>query len=141
MMLSKKSICVFFALITSCFYASANDLIFKCEFKNHKQIYMHKSDDNVIYSFGKKEDKPEIELIRKRQQLETNFENLSGRYATNTIIIKNGNYSYRLTTSVDRISDFQEPSTSLTVMKGEKDLTALQCIKGSEIGSLIAVDD
>jgi len=140
-MYPKKLACIFLALLMPFFQASANDLIFKCDVKNHKQIILHTKSGDVIYSFGRTGGKPELELSRKKQQIETNFENLSGRYATNSIIIRNGNYSYRLTTSIDRIADIQEPSTSLTVMKNDKDLTTLQCIKGSEVGALIAIDD
>jgi hypothetical protein len=134
-----KYICM--ALLIPCFHASANGLIFKCDVKNNKQINLYKKSDDVIYSFGRLGEKPELELARKKKQIETNFENSSGRYATNSIIIKNANFGYRLTTSIDRIADVQEPSTSLTVMKNDKDLTTLQCIKGSEVGSLIAIDD
>ncbi|CAM3861539.1 hypothetical protein ACLLS5_002436 [Salmonella enterica] len=140
-MFPKKLACIFLALLMPFVQASANDLIFKCDVKNHKQISLHTKSGDVIYSFGRIGEKPEFELSRKKQQIETNFENLSGRYATNSIIIRNGNYSYRLTTSIDRIADIQEPSTSLTVMKNDKDLTTLQCIKGSEVGALIAIDD
>lgn len=140
-MFSKKLTCIYLALLASCFHASANDLIFKCDVKNHKQINLYKKSDDVIYSFGKAGEKPELELSRKKQQIVTNFEASSGRYATNSIIIINGNYGYRLTTSVDRIAEVQDPSTSLTVMKNDKDLTTFQCIKGSEAGALIAIDD
>ncbi|MDF7681759.1 hypothetical protein PT300_14675 [Enterobacteriaceae bacterium ESL0689] len=141
MIFSKKLACIYLILLVSCFHASANDLIFRCDVKNHKQINLYKNSDDIIYSFGKAGKKPELKLSRKKQQIITNFEALSGRYATNSIIIKNGNYGYRLTTSIDRIADIQEPSTSLTVMKNDKDLTTLQCIKGSELGALIAIDD
>lgn len=140
-MFPKKSTCISLALLMPFVQASANDLIFKCDVKNHKQINLHAKSDDIIYSFGRIGEKAEIELPRKKQQVETNFGNLSGRYATNSIIIRNGNYSYRLTTSIDRIANIQEPSTSLTVMKNDKDLTTLQCIKGSEVGALIAIDD
>lgn len=140
-MFPKKSACIFLVLLIPFIQASANDLIFKCDVKNHKQISLYTKYGDVIYSFGRIGGEPELKLFRKKQQFETNFENLSGKYATNSIIIRNGNYSYRLTTSIDRIADIQEPSTSLTVMKNDKDLTTLQCIKGSEVGALIAIDD
>lgn len=135
--------CIFlcFSLTMPVFHVNATDVVFKCETKNHKQIILQKNIDGVTYSFGKIGEKPELELTRKRKQLETNFENLSGRYLTNTIIITNGAYSYWLTTSVDRIADIQEPSTSLTVTKGEQHLASLKCRKGSEVGALIAIDD
>lgn len=128
-------------LTTLSFHASANSLIFKCETKGHKQINLYKISDSIVYTFGKSGSKPEIKLIRKKENLAMNFENLSGRYATNTIEIKNGNYSYRLTTSVDRIASEQEPTTSLTVIKNGNDLTSIQCLKGSEIGALISIED
>lgn len=141
-MFYKKLKFVYLALLFPCFNlnananANANNLIFKCDIKNHKQIVLYKNSDNIIYSFGKSGEKPEIELSRKKQQIVTNFEASSGRYATNSIIINNGNYGYRLTTSIDRIADIQEPTTSLTVMRNDKDLTNFQCIKGSEAGRL-----
>jgi len=82
-----------------------------------------------------------MQLQKKRDEIDTNLENLSGRYATNSIKIKNGNYSYKLTTSVDRIAVQQDPLTTLTVAKSNNDLTTLQCIKGSEEGALISIDN
>lgn len=140
-MFAKNSTCTFLVLLGLSLHASASDLIFKCDVENYKQISLHKKDGNVIYAYGKAGKKPELELSRKKRQLVTNFEALSGRYATNSIIIKNGNYGYRLTTAIDRIADVQEPSTSLTVMKNDKDLTTFRCIKGSEVGALIAIDN
>ncbi|MDR0164404.1 hypothetical protein P7L84_12570 [Enterobacter ludwigii] len=140
-MFPKKLTYICLALLIPFAQARANALIFKCDVKNHKQINLHTKSDDIIYSFGRSGEKPELELRRKKQQIVTDFGNSSGRYSTNSIIIKNGSYSYRLTTSIDRIADIQEPSTSLTVMKNDEDLTTLQCIKGSEVGALIAIDD
>jgi hypothetical protein len=130
-----------FVLTALTFNAHANDLIFKCKFKNDRQVSLYKDADNITYSFGKIESKPDLKLKTKKDQLNINLENLSGRYATNSIEIKNGTYSYKLITSVDRIADEQEPSTSLTAIKDNKNLTTFQCIKGSEEGSLISIDD
>ncbi|GEM_PF-978449 len=129
------------ASIVLIFNAHANDLIFKCKFKNSKQVSLYKKSSSIIYSFGKPNSKPELQLQKKRDEIDTNLENLSGRYATNSIKIKNGNYSYKLTTSVDRIAVQQDPLTTLTVAKSNNDLTTLQCIKGSEEGSLISIDN
>lgn len=123
------------------FNSHANDLIFKCTFKNSKKVSLYETNGNIIYSFGKSNSTPELQLNINRKEIESNFGDLSGRYATNSIKIKNGSYSYKLTTSIDRIADEQEPLTSLTVAKNNNDLTTFQCIKGSEEGSLISIDD
>jgi hypothetical protein len=128
-------------LIMLSFYTNANSLIFKCSTSNNKQITLSRDGTNFIYSFGKTGHSSEIELVRKRNQLIIDFDNVSGRYATNSIEIENDNYSYQLTTSVDRIADEQEPTTSLAVMKNRKYLTTFQCLKGSELGSLINIDN
>ncbi len=130
----------FFLVTTLTFNVHANDLIFKCRFESSKQVSLYKNDNYITYSFGKVGSKPDLELKRKKDQLSLDLEKLSGRYATNSIKIKNGIYSYQLSTSVDRIADEQIPSTSLTVMKNDKNLTTFRCIKDSEEGSLISID-
>lgn len=62
----KKLTCLYFSLLTLGFNANASNLIFKCDTKNHKQINLLKDADNVIYSFGKIGENPEIELTRKK---------------------------------------------------------------------------
>lgn len=141
MQIKKIKFFISLAFTVLAFNSHANDLIFKCTFKNSKQVSLYKTDRNITYSFGKLNSTPELQLNKKREEIESNFENLSGRYATNSIKIKNGSYSYKLTTSVDRVADEQEPLTSLTVAKNNNDLTTFQCIKGSEEGSLISIDD
>ncbi|AFJ47023.1 hypothetical protein [Shimwellia blattae] len=130
-----------FLLVALTFNVSANDIIFRCKFENDKQVSLYKKDNEIIYSFGRAGSKSDLELKRKKDQLSLNFENSSGRYITNSIEIKNGIYDYQLTTSVDRIADEQIPSTSLTVKKNNKTLTTLPCIKNSEEGSLISIND
>lgn len=141
MRIRKQLIYIPLSLIALTFNVHASDMIFKCMFKNHKQVSLYKKSNDITYTFGKPGEKPDLELNRKKDQIETNLGNLSGRYATNSIIIKNGVYGYKLTTSVDRIAEEQEPSTSLTVTKNDNDITTLQCMKGSEEGSLISIDD
>ncbi|HAV1827359.1 TPA: hypothetical protein JG914_000092 [Enterobacter hormaechei subsp. steigerwaltii] len=135
----KQIMLIFMALLA--FNVHASDLIFKCNFKNHKQVSLYKNSNGIIYSFGKIDAKPDLELNQKKSQVDANLGNLSGRFATNSIEIKNGNYGYKLTTSVDRIAEEQVPSTSLTVIKDSNDLTTLQCIKGSEVGTLLSIND
>lgn len=137
----KTAIFLSLTLIALSFNSSANDLIFKCTTKNNKEIKLYKNGNTIQYSFGKIGAKPELELNKRKEELDVNLENLSGRYATNSIEIKNGIYSYRLTTSVDRIANEQDPITSLTVIKNGEGLTSLQCLKGSEIGTIISIND
>lgn len=141
MRLKMTTTAILMALMTLSFSVTANNLIFKCDIKNNKQVRLYKNLTYITYSFGKINTNPDIELKRKKEQLDIKTDNPSGRYLTNSIGINNGIYSYRLTTSVDRIADEQVPITSLTVMKYGKDLTSLGCIKGSEVGALIAIDD
>lgn len=102
---------------------------------------LYKDSNEIEYLFGKIGSAPDIELRREISQLDVDMANLSGRYLTNSIIIKNKAYGYRLTTSVDKIADEQVPKSTLTIMKNGKDLTSFQCIKGSEVGALIAIQD
>jgi len=141
MKMRKFILFISFLLSALSFNTNANSLIFKCKFNNNKQVSLFKEGNDVIYSFEKPDSNPDLKITRKRSQIDTNFGNLSGRYATNTIEIKNGAYSYRLTTSIDRIAKEQEPMTSLTVIKDKNYITSLQCLKGSEKGELISIDD
>lgn len=67
-MFPKKLACIFLALLMPFVQASANDLIFKCDVKNHKQISLHTKSGDVIYSFGRIGEKPEFELSRKNNK-------------------------------------------------------------------------
>ncbi|MFW0697063.1 hypothetical protein [Pantoea sp. R13S299] len=129
------------ALIALTFNVSANEPIFKCKLNKNKQLILYKNTNSITYSFGKIGFKPELELSRKKEQIDIDLENLSGRYATNSIEFTNGKFSYKITTGVDRIANEQKPSTSLTVIENNIELTTLQCIKGSEEGSLLNIND
>lgn len=141
MMLNKKIILASLMIMGLSHSAFADNLIFKCKFKNNKQVMLYKDSNEIEYLFGKIGSAPDIELRREISQLDVDMANLSGRYLTNSIIIKNKAYGYRLTTSVDKIADEQVPKSTLTIMKNGKDLTSFQCIKGSEVGALIAIQD
>lgn len=120
--------------------ANNNNLIFTCSIANNKQILLYKDDNKIIYSFGKTKQKPEIILTREKNELNIKLGDFSGRYASNSIEIKNGSYVYKLATSVDRIAEEQKPHTSLSVLQGNKELTSLPCIEGSEDGSLLNIE-
>jgi hypothetical protein len=126
-------------LHTSVVFSEEN--IFSCTTENHKKVRLYKEEGKIIYSFGKKGKTPEIKLYRKKDDLVINLENTAGRYISSTIVVRNKKYEYQLTTSIDRIADTQEPQTSITVMNDQKYLTSLKCIKGSEVGALINIDN
>lgn len=65
MALKKKYTFISIALIAISFNAASSDLIFKCDIKNNKQVSLYKDFNTVIYSFGKVNSKPDIELKRK----------------------------------------------------------------------------
>lgn len=135
---------IYLLALTSLLHTSvvcSEENIFSCTTENHKKVRLYKEEGKIIYSFGKDEKKPEIILVRKKEDLGVNLENPSGRYLSSTIEIYNKKYTYQIITSVDRIADTQEPKTSLIVMNDKKYLASLNCIKGSEVGSLININN
>ena len=141
MAIAKKYTLIFFTLSFISHFSYASAVFFKCDFKNNKEVVLSRDGNDIYYIFGKKNSSPDIILKEKKERLDINFEDLSGRYLTNSLTIHNYSYSYRLITSVDRIADIQEPETSLTVLKNGEELTSLRCLKGSEVGALISIND
>lgn len=107
--------------------ASASDLIFKCSTENNKSISVYVDGKNITYKFGRKDSKPEIELKRKKEQLNIKQEIPVGTGLNSSIEFKNGIYSYTITESLDRVSEDHEASAWLDVSKNKEIISSIDC--------------
>lgn len=107
--------------------SSASDLIFKCSTENNKSISVYIDGKNITYKFGKKDSKPEIELKRKKEQLNITKEIPVGTGLNSSIEFKNGIYSYTITESLDRVSEDHEASAWLDVSKNKEIISSIDC--------------
>lgn len=120
--------------------ANANDLVFKCTTDNNKQVALYRNGDSIQYIFGKKNSKPELELIRKESDVQIDLEDPEGGGLSNSVEIKNGAYSYQLISNIDKFTEEHESTTSLNIMKGEDVIKTLYCTPNSVYGDLINID-
>ncbi|HFK5807045.1 TPA: hypothetical protein ACG0L8_001951 [Enterobacter bugandensis] len=120
--------------------ANANDLVFKCTTNNNKQVSLYRDGENIKYIFGKKNSKPELEIIRKKSDVKIDLEDPEGGGLSNSVEVKNGAYSYQLISNIDKFSEEHESTTSLNIMKGENVIKTLYCTPNSVYGDLINID-
>jgi len=120
--------------------ANANDLVFKCTTDNNKQVSLYRDGENIKYIFGKKNSKPELEIIRKKSDVQIDLEDPEGGGLSNSVEVKNGVYSYQLISNIDKFSEEHESTTSLNIMKGKNVIKTLYCTPKSVYGDLINID-
>lgn len=120
--------------------ANANDLVFKCTTDNNKQVSLYRDGENIKYIFGKKNSKPELEVIRKKSDVQIDLEDPDGGGLSNSVEVKNGAYSYQLISNIDKFSEGHESTTSLNIIKGEHVIKTLYCTPNSVYGDLINID-
>jgi hypothetical protein len=126
---------VAFSLSTN---VSAHELIFKCSTENNKSVSVYQDGRNLIYTFGKKNSKPEIELTRNKEQLSITQEIPVGTGLNSSIEFKNGIYSYTITESLNRVSEEHEASAWLEVSKNKDVISSMDCY--IDYGSLSDID-
>lgn len=114
--------------------------LFSCKTKSNKAFELHKQDNAILYKFGKINYPPELELKKPSDEVQIVIGNASGSELTNSISFVNGEYSYTLISSVNKIADVQEPTHGILVKKNSNYLTYISCISASVEGSLLDLE-
>lgn len=127
-------------LVTFSINVNANGLVFKCTTDNNKEVTLSRDGGDIKYTFGRKNSKPELELIRKESDVQIDLEDPEGGGLSNSVEIKNGKYSYQLISDIDKFTEEHESTTSLNIMKGEDVIKTLYCTPNSVYGDLINID-
>ena len=66
--------------------------------------------------------------------------NASGSELKNSITFTNGEYTYTVISSINRIADVQEPKHGILIKKNSNYLTYISCISASVKGSLLDLE-
>lgn len=118
--------------------ASEQTVVFQCLTEGNKQINISSNNSVVTYTFGRQGVKPEIKLNRMLEQLDIELEIPVATGLNNSIKFNNGIYSYLLTESVSRLSEEHESSAWLEILKNDKLIKTLDCLRIT--GSIMAFD-
>lgn len=116
-------------------------IIFSCTSTSNKKISISRHHDIITYIYGKAGSPPELELSRPKSSLIISLETPSGRYLSNSVTIKNGEYTYTLYSNIDRVSSNQNPKSGILIKRKDSYLGTVDCIPGSESGSLLDIDE
>lgn len=120
--------------------AEINPPVFRCETEKKKNIEVYRDGDVVTYSFGRSGYPPELKLARTMADVEISIGGISGNELSNFIAFSNGEYTYIVKSTVNRVSEIQDPKHGVLVKKKSKYLTYIACIPGSEQGSLLDLE-
>jgi hypothetical protein len=114
--------------------------LFNCKTKSDKLLELHKQDSTISYKFGKIDLPPELELKKPLGEVEILIGNASGSELTNSISFANGEYTYTVISSVNKVADVQEPKHGIIVKKNSNYLTYISCISASVEASLLDLE-
>jgi len=104
-----------------------NKTLFSCPTIKGKKIEVCDSKKTIDYSFGKAQKKPEIVIKIPREKVSTFQWAGIGRYESYTIDIPNGNVTYNVFWSVDRLSEDHPVEAGVNVLTDQNLLTTVNC--------------
>jgi hypothetical protein len=102
-------------------------LLFSCATDNGKEILLYQTDETIDYSFGDPGTKPELDLKVPRDQASTWQWKGVGRAMTYAVDVPNGNVSYSVFWSVDRLSETKAVEAGVRVHGDRKTLATVYC--------------
>jgi hypothetical protein len=102
-------------------------LLFSCLTDNGKEILLYQTDDTIDYSFGDPGSKPELDIQVPRNQASTWQWKGVGRAMTYAVDVPNGDTSYSVFWSVDRLSPTKEIEAGVRVHRDRKTLATVYC--------------
>lgn len=125
-----------FALFPMAAYADcggAGNTMFHCTFKNGAKAgdLCINGDFIVTYRYGRDSAKPELELSHPADVVFMRPWPGVGRYIWEEATISNGDYSYTLHHSVDRLTEDAASDGGIIVRKGEEEIANLTCDAGT----------
>lgn len=109
--------------------------VFQCANKNQKQVNISLVNGQYIYQFGKLNQKPDIVMMRKPEQLEGRYLNPKGDTDTAQIYemdFRNGNYTYTISSAY--FSSTHE--AQIDVYQNDKLLTTVNCLPNTIVDNL-----
>ncbi|WP_347454065.1 hypothetical protein [Acinetobacter thermotolerans] len=113
--------------------------IFQCTTTNNKVIQVCDTGKNINYSFGKVSQAPELAVSVLRNKVKTYQWEGIGRYENYSVNIPNGNYFYRVFSSIDKIS--QSHSAGVEISKNDDLIATVDCAPSKKIiNNLIGVN-
>lgn len=112
--------------------------IFQCITTNNKVIQVCDVGRNITYSFGKKDQTPELAIAINKDKVTTYQWEGIGRYENYSVNIPNGSNLYRVFHSIDKIS--QSSSAGVEVSNKDNLLATVNCSPSRKIiNNLIGV--
>lgn len=116
--------------------------VFSCatETETERNVEVFKGKNTFTYSFGRRNQTPELRLTRAIGDVRILINDISGNELTSSISFSNGNYTYIVKSTTNRVQDMQEPRYGVLIKKNSKYLSYIACKPGSERGSLLDVE-
>lgn len=111
--------------------------IFSCMPEGKKKVSISQKGDTITYTYGRVGDSPELRISRPKSDLRISLEDTSGRSISSSVSFTSGEYTYTVYSSIDRISDYQDPKSGVLIKRRNSYLSNITCIQGSENGSLL----
>lgn len=113
--------------------------IFQCTTTNNKIIQVCDAGKTINYSFGKPSQTPELAVSVLRNKVKTYQWEGIGRYENYSVNIPNGNYFYRVFSSIDKIN--QSASAGVEISKNDDLIATVECAPSKKIiNNLIGVN-
>ena len=103
--------------------------LFSCKTRSGKKVLVCDAGKTLHYSFGKPDQKPELFLSVPRGNARTSQWRGLGRWIYYSVTIPNGNTSYSVFTSLDRMSDSHEFDAGLSVTVGDEEIARIDCME------------
>ncbi len=116
------------------------NVVFRCNTKNHKQISLCETKTTIVYAYGKKGLQPEIVLTLDRDKASTWQWQGMGRYETYSVDVPNGKTIYRVYSTLDHLSESHALDAGVQVEEGGKILATVACQEKGLINNLQGVD-
>ncbi len=112
-------------------------LIFFCNTTSGKEIKLEKENSYILYSYGKRNAAPEIILKQKTDPSQLKLSEPEGSNIVTSIRLTNGDYTYEIFTSTDRMGPTHKFHSGMFVFKDNELLSRIRCINGSQKGNLL----
>lgn len=116
------------------------NVIFSCMTNKGKTIEVCDNKTEIVYSFGKSATKPEITIVKKRNEVTTSQWNGMGSSMYYDVSIPNNTTIYKVYFSVDRMSDRHKIDAGVNVTLNDKSIANVMCQEKGLINNLEGVD-
>ncbi|MCA0043017.1 hypothetical protein [Celeribacter litoreus] len=118
-----------------------SDPLFHCHFPNGKEVTINVQAEGVSYAFGPPHAAPELQLERPYADVGVLPWNGVGRSIWEEIRIPNGDVTYAVWGSFDRMTEAHEVSGGIVVERGGEELARLDCAPSGVIYAPFSFSD